>query len=249
MQHPSSSLEVSFLQIEVNSVCDDIKRLSDPIPIAFSLFYWDLFSLYGSDSKNGDFHRCSIRFFNMRKPRGPLSLQHWTLMWGSVQNPWFCAQAVCILTCSTYSFYSAVYSGKQLLSCCRGKQPSKFQAAALSPGFHLGCCSFWSSSRRKIPASPPRAVLQVHGYTTMKELGVRVWLIFSFPCFLAPAQGCLYLSGQALLIPSVNISLLKHVNFAQSFTESCTVTIMLVSGLQIQHQLLFFCCRFHPTVL
>lgn len=55
MQHPSSSVEVSFLQIKINNICDDIKRLSDKISMAFSLFHWDLFSFYGSDAKTGDF--------------------------------------------------------------------------------------------------------------------------------------------------------------------------------------------------
>lgn len=70
MQHPSSSLEVSFLQIKINNVCDDIKRLSGPIPIAFSLFHRDLFSFYGSDSKNDDFYRCSIKSSVWGNPEG-----------------------------------------------------------------------------------------------------------------------------------------------------------------------------------
>lgn len=149
-------------------------------------FHWDLFPFYGSDSKNGDFHRCSIR----------------SSIWGIPESHCLCSTGLwcedlpkingfvhrlSIPTCSTsYSFYSAVYSGLQLLSCCRGKQPSKFQAAALILGFHLSCCSFWSSSQCKITASPPHAVLQVHSYTTM-ELGVRVWLHFSL--FACPCSG------------------------------------------------------------
>lgn len=52
----------------------------------------------------------------------------------------------------------------------------------------------------------------------MKELAVRVWLHFSL--FVAPAQGCLYLSVQALLIPSGIINLLNYMDFAQNFTEN-----------------------------
>lgn len=129
--------------------------------------------------------------------------------------------AVCILICSTsYSFYWAVYSGLWLLPCYRGKQPSKFQAASLSLGFHLSCCSFWSSSQSKVTASPPCAVLQVHSCVHHEGVRSETLSHLLFSLFACPGSGLSLLSAQALLIPSVNISLLKHTNFPQSFTEN-----------------------------
>lgn len=235
MQHPSSSLEVSFLQIKVNNVCDDMKRLSEQISIAFSLFHWDLFMVL--ILKTYDFHRCSIRCSIWGNPEGHCLCS--TGLWcEDLPKTHSFVHRLSILTCSTsYCFYSAVYSGLQLLPCCRGKQSSKFQATVLSLGFYLSCCSFWSSIQRKITASLPCAVLQVHSYTTTKELGVRVWLLFSL--FACPCSGLSLFFCISLANPQCSHQPLKVRELCPSFTEKCTVTIMLVSGLQMQHQLAF----------
>lgn len=160
---PVPPLRLAFCKLKLTISVMILKGCQTKFPSHFSYFTGIFFFFLWFWFKEWWFsYVFSYQILNMRKPSQPLSLQHWTLMWRSAQKTWFSAQAVCIVTCSTsYSFYSAVYSGWQLLPCCRGKQPSKFQAAALSPGFHQSCCSFWSSSQHKITDSPPCAVLQV----------------------------------------------------------------------------------------